>query len=463
MKQLVRLSLLPLCFFFFFLNISQATAFDIWGIEIQAQQTGLLSIDASIVVYIRRTAPADSFRDSLVLSWGDGTAHYVQISNDADNNGDGIPDGTPVDENFIKYIYSGTHTYATMDRYLLSIENPNRGAGILNVNFPNSVSINLYTESEITLIEDYENNHLPVLLETPTNYAFEGQEYLHLPNAFDIDDDSLVYELVVPKQGPNDPVPNYFGIGSLATIDSETGTFYALIDQAGTYTFAIQVSSYRNGVLMDRVVRDMKFFVEDTDGENDRPSFQLNTPLTVIQQVSVGDTVRFQAIAQDDNTTVPAVRVTSGLFDYYAEPASINIDLAVADFEWVVREEHIRTQPYPVVLRAKDDGYVFGYANFALVRYRVSGGPTSADDLTEAPALTLYPNPTNGWIRLDIPPSLATKVINYQVFTYDGKRVMSREFQGSNEQLDVSALPTGIYLLRYEIEGMLYQQRFVIQ
>ncbi|WP_020538133.1 T9SS type A sorting domain-containing protein [Lewinella cohaerens] len=462
MKQLVRLSLLPLCFFFS--HISQISAFDIWGIEIQAQQTGLLSIDASIVVYIKGAAvQTDGFRDSLSLSWGDGTISRVAISNNADINGDGFPDGTPVDENFIKYIYSGAHTYATMDRYLLSVENPNRGNGIINVNFPNSISINLYTESEITLTEDYEHNHLPVFLETPTNYAFIGQQYLHLPNAFDIDDDSLVYELVVPKQGPNDPVPNYFGIGSLATIDSETGTFYALIDQAGTYTFAIQVSSYRNGMLMDRVVRDMKFFVEDTDGENDRPSFQLNTPLTVIQQVSVGDTVRFQAIAQDDNTTIPAVRATSGLFDYYAEPASINIDLAVADFEWIVREEHVRAQPYPVVLRAKDDGYVFGYANFALVRYRVSGGPTSTDDLPESPTLTLYPNPANGWLRVDMSPSLATKVINYQVFTYDGKWVLSGAFRGNSEQLEVGMLPAGMYLLQYEIERKLYQQRFVIQ
>lgn len=174
-------------------------------------------------------------------------------------------------------------------------------------------------------MEDFEHNHLPVLLESPTNYAFVGQQYLHLPNAFDLDDDSLVYELVVPKQGIGVPVPNYFGIGSLATIDPETGIFSALINQPGTYTFAIQVSSYRNGILMDRVVRDMKFVVEPADGENDRPVLQLNTPLLLIQEVSVGDTVRFQANIQDDNTAVPTVTSTSGLYDYYAEPASVKL------------------------------------------------------------------------------------------------------------------------------------------
>lgn len=453
-----------LLFALFFFNITQTSAFDIWGIEIQAQQTGLFSIDASIIVYIKGTAvQTDGFRDSLSLSWGDGTISRVAISNNADINGNGIPDGTPVDENFIKYIYSGSHTYATMARYLLSVENPNRAPGILNINFPNSVSIPLYTESEITLIEDYENNHLPVLLETPTNYAFSGQQYLHLPNAFDIDDDSLAYELVVPKQGPNEPVPNYFGIGTLATIDAETGIFNFLFDQAGTYTFAIQVASYRNGTLMDRVVRDMKFFVEDTNGQNDRPSFQLNTPLVVIQEVSVGDTVRFQAIAQDDNTIVPALRATSGLFDYYAEPASINIDLVVADFEWIVREEHVRTQAYPVVLRAKDDGYVFGYANFALVRYRVNGGPTSTNDLTQADALVLYPNPTRDWLQIDLPASLLGASINYQIFTHDGRRVMSGKLSGNGDQIEVEAMPVGVYLLQYEVGGQLHQQRFVIQ
>lgn len=108
------------------------------------------------------------------------------------------------------------------------------------------------------------------------------------------------------KQGPNEPVPNYFGIGSLATIDPEAGIFYAFIENNGYYTFAIQVSSYRNGILMDRVVRDMKIPVEFVEGENDRPALQLNTPLLLVQDVSVGDTVRFQANIQDDNTAVPA-------------------------------------------------------------------------------------------------------------------------------------------------------------
>ena len=240
MKLSLPLRILPLLLFFS--NISQATAFDIWGIEIQAQQTGLFSVDAAIVVYVKRTGPTDSFRDSLSLSWGDGTVSRVGISNNADSDGDGVPDGTPVEEYFIKYIYSGTHTYATLDKYLLSVDNPNRDHFIFNLNFPNSGSIPLYTESEITLIEDFEHNHLPILLESPTNYAFEGQQYLHLPNAFDIDDDSLVYELVVPKQGPDDPVPNYFGNGSLATIDPEAGIFYASINEPGYYTFAIQVA-----------------------------------------------------------------------------------------------------------------------------------------------------------------------------------------------------------------------------
>lgn len=460
MKPSLSLRILPLLLFFS--NIGQATAFDIWGIEIQVQQTGLFSVDASIVVYARRTPATDNFRDSLRLSWGDGTFSTVQISNNADNDGDGHPDGTPVEDNFVKFIYSGAHTYAALDKYQLSVENPNRDHGIINVNFPNSISIPLYTESEITLIEDYEHNHLPVLLESPTNYAFEGQQYLHIPNAFDIDDDSLAYELVVPKQGPNDPVPNYFGIGTLATIDHETGIFYASIEQNGYYTFAIQVSSYRNGMLMDRVVRDMKIPVEFAAGENDRPALQLNTPLLLIQEVSVGDTVRFHANIQDDNTAVPTVTSTSGLYDYYAAPASTNIQLIQADFEWIVREEHVRTQPYSVVIKAKDDEYGLGYANFALVRYRVNGGPTSTDDLQQAPALLLYPNPTRNWLRVDLPASLVGEVLAYQVFSYDGKRILAGKLNGNSDLIEVGAIPAGTYLLQYEIGGQLHQQRFVI-
>ena len=203
-----RTLLLPTLFLFAFLTNSCATH-NYAGV-ITYKQLDDNTVEASIITYTNADAIASS-ANSLTLCWGDGNCEIVFRVNGPDNNMDGIPDGETIDSFFNINIYTAQHTYAEFGEYLLSMTDPNRNGGILNVNFPNSDMVPFHVETWFKLqpLQNGETNQSPVILEPPISWAFEDQIYLYAPNAFDQDDDRIVYELTVPLQDDGTPVPNY--------------------------------------------------------------------------------------------------------------------------------------------------------------------------------------------------------------------------------------------------------------
>lgn len=456
MKNLATLFIL----LFTSLSLS-ATHFRASSVEIQFEQTGPLDVSASIVMYVLEEF-RDDFRDSLQLAWGDGQINKVLITNGPDTNGDGMPDGELAEPGVYKLVFSGDHTYASLGRYVLSVFDPNRSSGIMNLNFPNSVSIPFYTESEINLIADFERNHSPVLLEGGGDYMIAGQNALQLPNAFDIDDDSLVYELVVPQMDAGIPVPNYFGIGNIATIDSDKGILTFNTELAGDFVFAIQITSYRNGEVQDRVIRDMTFFNSQPGLPNAAPVLNVSTTLEVVQEVSIGDTVRFECSLSDAPGQVLQLTSSSGLYDYFDNPATFTVDQNTATFEWIVRPEHLRTHPYPVVVKGKDDYEDLGSANYALVRYRVKAGTVSTNDITSN-KWVLYPNPTHDQLHLRAPDFEVKLPVRYTLVSTMGQLVDRGLIRSWPAGITVAELPAGSYLLRLESDNEWWFEQFVKQ
>ena len=169
--------------------------------EITYEQIGDLTIRATIVTYTRTSSFAAD-RDSLTLYWGDGDSTHVQRSN---GNGFELPNDIKKNE------YVSEHTFPTRGTYTMSVEDPNRIAGILNIDFPNSVNIRFYIETTFTLLEPrfQGRNNSAILLQPPIDIACIGQVYTYNPNAYDVDGDSLSYELVTPRANMSQEVPNY--------------------------------------------------------------------------------------------------------------------------------------------------------------------------------------------------------------------------------------------------------------
>ena len=434
------------------------------SVEIQVEQIGPLTVAGYIIVI---TPPGvsmtDSFRETLRLDWGDGTSTWVPITNGIDADGDGVLDGEVIESTSLKFIYAGEHTYTQAGRYLLSMENPNRLGGILNLNFPNSVSIPLVTETEFEVFANSSNNHTPVLLEPGgVDFGEIGDPFFHLPNAYDQDDDSLVYELVTPLMDPGEPAPNYIELGS---IDSDKGIFtYTNTNWGeGDFSIAVQITSYRDGVLQDRMIRDIMLSYKDEDSTaNIAPNIDLDTPLEIIQEVNIGDTVRFQCLVSDDPDQTIRLTATSGLFSYFDNPATFTIEDNTGTFEWIVRDEHARSQPYPVVIKAEDDFDELGASSFALVRYRVNGGLVNTNEPTVGSWL-VYPNPVANELLIQAPAFDVELPLRYQLFNASGQLMRRSIIKSLPGSIEVAGLPTGTYYLQLTTNNQRWTERFVKQ
>jgi hypothetical protein len=88
-----------------------------------------------------------------------------------------------------------------------------------------------------------------------------------------------------------------------------------------------------------------------------------------------------------------------------------------------------------------------GVAPGTLINEPIVDGPSS-----EGATIHLYPNPTIGpvWI---ISPDAANAGAVLEIFNQVGQRVMTSRITGANSQLDISALPRGLYFLRVNGSG----------
>ena len=347
--------------------------------EITYVQIGELTIRAIITTYTKTSSiPAD--RDTLQLFWGDGTSTMVPRAN---GNGDPLPNDIKVN------YYIAEHTYPGRASYTLSMTDPNRIGGITNVNPPNSDAVPFYLETTFTFLNTQFQgfNSSPVLLQPPLDYACIGKRYIHNPNAFDPDGDSLSYELIVPLQDSGVVVPNYIfpdqigpGPNNQISLNPVTGDFVWNAPQvAGIYNIAIQIHEYRNGVRINSMIRDMQILTLQC--ENNPPVITSEDEYCVI----AGEVLEFDLIIDDPDSTDQVVLTASGGPFVVSDKVTLTpgpefMDVPfTATFRWETVCDEIAEQPYTVVFRAADNFFggsdTTGLADLQTVRIKVIGPP----------------------------------------------------------------------------------------
>ena len=99
---------------------------------------GGLTYEITIVTYTYTPSLAD--RPTYDISCGDGTTLTIpRVSKTS------VPNTVDISEN----IYIGNHTYPGPDTYIISLEDPNRNAGVLNI--PNSVNTPFYIQTTLVI------------------------------------------------------------------------------------------------------------------------------------------------------------------------------------------------------------------------------------------------------------------------------------------------------------------------
>ena len=366
-----------------FLNPEKAFATHNRAGSIWIEQIGPLSIRATIITYTKASSvPAD--RDTLDLNWGDGSP----IQKVARSNGRGT-----ILPNDIKYNeYVATYTYPGRGTYVVSMNDPNRNGGILNVNFPNSDAVPFYVQTVFTFLNStfQGTNTTPRLLQPPIDKGCVGKTFVYNVNAYDPDGDSLAYRIITPLQDKGVPVPRYELPDQInvspakpnnITIDEKTGQFTWRTPQLrGEYNVAFLIISYRHGqsTPIDSTIRDIQILVEDC--QNDPPKVETIDKICVI----AGRYLTFPVRATDPNAGQKVqLSALGGPFEVRYSPAVFKgsqtrflVPPVIDTFKWQTTCEHIAEYPYNVVFKAMDNFFdTSGLVDLKTVQITVVGPP----------------------------------------------------------------------------------------
>lgn len=325
--------------------------------EIRVEQLGPLRVRTTIITWTR-TQSYSADRDTLTIDWGDGKREQVVRSN---GGGKGV-----VLNDQVKYNeYVAIHTYAGPATYRISMTDPNRNAGIINVNPPQSENVPFHLETIYTFQDPQfgGNNSTPKLYQPPIDNACVGKPFKHNPNAEDPEGDSLSYHLIVPLQALGAPVPNYsfpnqIGPGSNNTLflDERTGEILWDAPQIqGEYNLAFIIVSWRGGVPIDTTIRDMQIFVDACN--NNPPNVEAPDKICVI----AGTVIEFEVTATDpDSANLVQLTALGGPLESkyskatFSAPTGYILPPVKGTFRWQTSCEHISNQPYSVVFKAVD-------------------------------------------------------------------------------------------------------------
>ncbi len=348
------------------------------------------------VITYTKTSSVAADRDTVEVCWGDGFCEMVPRANGVGQPPQGQPGPNDVKFNY----YIATHTYDGTGSYTVSMTDPNRNGGILNVNPPASDNVQFHLQTTFTLFNaQFQGcNSTPRLLQPPIDYACVGERFVHNPNAYDPDGDSLSYELIVPLQSVDTQVPNYTfpqniqGNGCCLTLSQLDGTLIWDAPQVpGEFNIAMIIISWRDGVATDTTVRDMQILVFDCD-QNHAPVIEAPDEICVIAGEEVlfqvkatdpdmGDKIKLSALgapfiisvspAEDEDTWRPTGSPSA---TYGNQPV-------IKTFRWRTDCAHISDLPYTVVFKAEDDYFLqsvpgsTGLATLKPVRIKVVGPP----------------------------------------------------------------------------------------
>ncbi|MBK8955869.1 MAG: gliding motility-associated C-terminal domain-containing protein [Saprospiraceae bacterium] len=364
--------------------------------EISFIQISDFSIQATITTYTKASSTAAD-RDSLIISWGDGSFSTVLRSNGS---------GEILSNNTKRNFYTATHTYPGRSTYRIGVMDPNRVDNILNVDPPNSVNIPFYIQTTVTLLnlQFQSPNRSVQLLQAPIDFACVGVPFQHNPAAFDPDGDSLSFEFTVPLMDLNTPVPNYTfpnqinpGINNVISLDPQKGTFNWVSPQkAGEYNIAFIIHEYRKGVKIASTIRDMQIFVRPDCSQNNPPKIASITDTCII----AGTVLELMLLISDPDTSTPGsrIKVEASGAPFFSNPKMIisapngyQDSPFPVQLKWNTDCSLVRKEYYTIVIKATDDILdTTGISTLHTIRIKISGpSPENLQSFPDSKAMQL--------------------------------------------------------------------------
>ncbi len=316
---------------------------------------------------------ADRCDDTLYF--GDGSKAVVARSNGPSTLCSGLAqDGVTLTPYIKLNEYVTTHTYPGVGMYKMTMTDPNRNAGVINI--PNSVNQVFYIESYLVISSFSGPNSSPLLSFPPLDQGCVGQCFFHNPGAYDLDGDSLSYELTFCRGNGGIICPGYsYPAGSTYTINSLTGTLtWCIPQQQGEYNLAMIIKEWRKDIsgsytLIGYVLRDLQVDVGPCN--NNPPHIVVNSADTCI---IAGSTITKQISATDPDMDMITLIAKGGSFN--TESPSIftstqNVSPVTGNFNWVTSYANLRRMPYQITVKAEDQDPQINLVDFKTFNVKI--------------------------------------------------------------------------------------------
>lgn len=366
--------------------------------EITYRHISGYTYEFTLISYTYTPSLAD--RPSLEVNWGDGTSTDLpRIQKIA------VPGAVDITKN----VYTGTHTYAAPATYFVTMEDPNRNAGIINI--PYSVNVPMFISTMIVVNPLLGPNSSPILTFPPIDNGCVGIPFYHNPGAYDPDGDSLSYKLVHCRGEDGLDILGYTypSASNSFSIDPYSGTvtWDSPIIQ-GEYNIAIIIEEYRNGILISAITRDMQINIIPC---NNQPPL-----LNVISDtcVNAGDFLVFNVTGTDPDADELTLSATGAPFETSVSPATFpqvnGFSPLTGTFTWQTNCTHVFKNPWPVYFRLEDNN-----PEVNLISIRT----TFITVVAPAPE-NLTASPLGNNIRLEWNKSICEQASGYKIYRRTG-------------------------------------------
>jgi len=385
--------------------------------EITYRYLSGLTYEVTIITYSYEPSTAD--RPELDIRWGDGQVSTLPRANGpAGINRAGIYCdhlGELVGPDIKRNLYIGQHTYPAASTYIISLEDPNRNYGVLNI--PNSVDVPLYIETQLTVNPFLGANSSPQLLLPPIDRGCVGNPFLHNPGAYDPDGDSLSFKLV-PCRGaggnfiPGYKLPNEVDLTHPGTFTLNQVTGDIVWDSPtmqGEYNIAFLIEEWRNGIMIGYVTRDMQISIVSC--ANKPPVLQL-PPDTCVE---AGTSLTAKIRATDVNGDVITLTASGGPLLVPVSPATFTQPLDSArrvtgTFAWNTVCDHVQRLPYQVFFKAIDNNDTVRLFDVKTWNIKVVGPATH----------NVVAVPLGNEIKVSWSPNTCQNISGYKIYRRNG-------------------------------------------